>query len=411
MIRLTLLQRLKEDILGGKAAVLVLVTAVLMCGSTVLTVGELQRRQAIYEANAARQQDLAPLLRRPELLSVLIRGADAGIYGGKGVAGVNVERVPSAAYENPLLALFPVPDLGFIVQYILSLFALLMAFDVAAGPKERRTLALIFSNPVSRAGFFLGQCLGSYLTLAFAFLLGLAGSVTILSVMGAGNVTGDVLLRIAGIAVLTLIYLGIFFMAGAMISASTVSSARAFIASLLTWAVLVLVLSSSLMLLAGHLRRVPSIEAVTAEMNAARNDILGKKDAFMTEWPKANQATEAVEARYARQVAGQERAMKTAARFSPAGSYVLATAALAGTSSDAAERYLDDVRAYLSRARRFVYVERQQNPKAAEPVFFPRGETLSSALAGAAADGALLVLWLAGFGLLAFRRFSHYDLR
>jgi len=411
MIGLTLVHRIKEDILSGKATVLVLVTVVLMCASTALTIGELTRRQAIYEANAARQQDLVTLLRRPELLSVLIRGVDAEIYGGKGVAGVNVERVPSPAYENPLLALFPTPDIGFIAQYILSLFALMMAFDVAAGPKERRTLPLIFSNPVSRIGFFLGQCLGSYLTLAVAFLLGLLGSVAILLATGVGTLDGQVMMRIAAIAFVTLVYLAVFFMVGAMISASTASSSRAFIASLLTWAVLVLVVSPLLMLLAGHVRRIPSIEVVTAEMNAARNQILSKEKAFVTEWPKANQATEAIEARYAKQVAAQEALMKTASRLSPAASYTLATTALAGTSSDGAERYLDEVRAYISRLRRFVYIEQEHDRRAAQPVFFRRTESLAAALSHAAPDAALLLLWLIGFGFLALRRFLRYDLR
>ncbi len=411
MIGLTLLHRIKEDILSGKAVVLLLVTVVLMGASTALTVGELQRRQKIYEATAADQKDLAPLLRRPELLSVLIHGVDADIYKGKSVAGTKVERVPPAAYENPLLALFPTPDTGFIVQYILSLFALMMSFDVAAGPKERRTLSLIFSNPVSRTGYFLGQCIGSYLSLVVAFLLGLFGSVAILTIAGVGNLTGDTMLRITGIAVIMLLYLAVFFMVGAMISASTVSSARAFVASLLTWTVLVLVLSQLLMLLAEHARRIPSIEVVTAEMNAARNDILSKENAFMTEWPKANQATENIEERYARQVAAQERLMKVAARVSPAGSYLLATTALAATSSDNAESYMDEVRAYLSRLRRFVYTEQAQSPKAERPVFFQRSDTLAAAINRAAPDAALLVLWLGAFGFLAMRRFQRYDLR
>ncbi|HXH38542.1 MAG TPA: ABC transporter permease subunit [Thermoanaerobaculia bacterium] len=420
MIGLTLLHRIKEDILGGKAVVVVLVTLILMCASTALTLGELQRRQRMYEAEVVRQHDIAtitqdpdigPMLRRPELLSVLVHGVDAGVYKGKSVSGVKVERAPPGAYDNPLLALFPTPDLGFVVQYILSLFALMMAFDVAAGPKERRTLSLIFSNPVSRVGFFLGQCLGSYVLLALAFLLGLLGSVAILVVSGAGTLSAGVLVRIAGIAFVALLYLAVFFMVGAMISASTASSSRAFIASLLTWAVLVLVLSQSMMLLAGHLRRVPSIEVVTAEMNAARNQILGKEGAFMTEWPKANAATEAVEARYAREVAAQERLMKVATRSSPAGSFVLATAALSGTSSDDAEAYLSEIRGYLSRLRQFVYVDARHDPKAERPVYFSHRPSLGETLAHAAPDAVLLILWLGAFGFVALRRFLHYDLR
>ena len=53
-------------------------------------------------------------------------------------------------------------DNQWFVQYILSLFALMMAFDVAAGPKEQRTLSLVFSNPVSRTGF-LPSTVASYL--------------------------------------------------------------------------------------------------------------------------------------------------------------------------------------------------------------------------------------------------------
>jgi ABC-type transport system involved in multi-copper enzyme maturation permease subunit len=411
MVRLIAFHRFKEDILAGKSLVLVLVTVSLLGASTLLTLSDLQRRQEIFTANAGRETELQPLLRRPALLSVLVSGVDADVYSGKSVAGVNVEEVPPQSYENPLLALFPTPDLATIVQYILSLLALMMAFDVVAGVKERKTLALVFSNPVPRASFLLGQCLGSYLSLAVAFLLGFAASCLVLLASGMGALTGDVAVRLAGIALVSLLYLAVFFLLGAMISASTFSSSKAFLGALLTWVVLVLILPHTLMLLGSQWRRVPSSEVFSAQVNAARNDILGKPKAFMTEWPRANEAMERLEADYARQVQGQESLMQAVTRLSPAGSYVFAISALAGTSSEAAEGYLAAVRSYLSRLRHFVYVESQENPKAEKPVFFRPGEDLAGTLGRAARDAGLLALWISALAVAALWRFQRYDLR
>jgi ABC-type transport system involved in multi-copper enzyme maturation permease subunit len=411
MVRLILIQRLQEDLLNHKVLVSILVSTVLLGASMGLSVADLRTRQEIYGRNVSLQPDLAPLFRPPEVLGTLVRGAQADVYGGKSVAGVNVERVPPPSYENPLLALFPTPDLRFIVQYILSLLALMMAFDLVAGLKERKTLALIFANPVERGRFLLGQCLGSYLGLAVAFLLGFLVSAALLVTSGAGAVSGDLALRMAGIAVVSLLYLAVSFLLGALFSTLAFDSSRAFLLALLTWVALVLVLPHLLLLGGSQLRRVRPIEVVAADKNAVRNDILGKEMAFLTEWPKANEAMEAIDGGYAHEVGAQEAVMKAAARVSPAGSYALAASALAGTSIDDAENYIGSVRSYLTRLRHWVYVEQPDNPDSERPVFFRERPSPGEAVASAAADAALLAAWGAGLAFLTFRRFQRYDVR
>jgi len=411
MIRLILIQRLKEDLLNHKVLVSILVTTVLLGASMGLSTADLRNRQEVYGRNVSHQLELAPLFRPPEVLSTLVRGAQADVYGGKSVAGVNFERIPPASFEDPLLALFPTPDARFIVQYILSLLALMMAFDLVAGLKERKTLALIFANPVQRGRFLLGQCLGSYLGLAVAFLLGFLLSAALLAASGTTAMTADLAVRMAGIGLVSLLYLAVSFLLGALFSTLSFDSSRAFLLALLTWVALVLVLPHLLLLAGSQLRRVRPIEVVTADKNAVRNDILGKKMAFLTEWPKANEAMETIDGKYSHEVGAQEAAMKAAARLSPAGSYALAASALAGTSIDDAESYIESVRSYLTRLRHWVYIEQPAHPEAERPVYFRQRRSSGEAVALAAADTALLAVWVAGLALLTFRRFQCYDVR
>lgn len=411
MIAQIFLHRIQEDLLSLKTPVVIAVAVVLMVAATLVTVGDLERRQEAYGAAVSRETDLAELMRPPVLLGALVGGVDSDVYGGKSVAGIQVAEVPGPAYENPLRALFPIPDLRFVVQYVLSLLALMMGFDVVAGAKERRTLALLFSNPLSRPRYLLGQSLGSFAGLAAAFLLAFLLAVLVLATSGVGEMGGDEALRLAALAAVSLLYLAVFFLLGVAASTGSHTSARAFLAALLSWAVLVLVLPHALMLTSGHWRSIPSVEVVAAEKNAVRNDILAPEGAFATEWPRANAAMETVDRRYARQVAAQEAAMETAVRLSPAGSFVLAASSLAGTSPADAESHAASVLDYLSRVRRWVYVDRPANPEAAEPLFFARRRGAAEALAGAAPDAALLALWAASLSLFALWRFHRYDLR
>lgn len=411
MLRLILVQRLKEDLLSLKTLAVVAVTALLFAAAMALMVADFDRRQQLYDQNTRNQPDSAEMFRRPEPLSVFARGVQADVYGGKAVAGINIERAPSEAYENVLLALFPTPDIRSIVLYILSLFAMMMSFDVVTGIKERRTMALIFSNPVPRGTFLLGQCLGSLVGLVSAFVLGFLLAVTILALAGSVVLTGESGLRIAAIGGLSLLYLSVFLMLGAAVSVFSDSSPRAFIKALLVWVVLVLVAPHTLMLLSRQLAPIPSAEIVAANKNAVRNDILAPPDAFMTEWPRANAATESLDDEYAKQVAQQQRRMRDAVRISPAGSYALAVSALAGTSAEAADAYVASLRSYLSQFRRWAYVEQQQDPEAPQPVLFTAETDLGEAVSQSAPDALLLLGWLAGLGFLAFWRFRTYDVR
>jgi ABC-type Na+ efflux pump permease subunit len=69
-------------------------------------------------------------------------------------------------------------DLMFIVQVVLSLFAILFTYDSICGEREAGTLKLNFANPIPRTSYIISKIVGSWLGLSIPLiipmLLGLA---------------------------------------------------------------------------------------------------------------------------------------------------------------------------------------------------------------------------------------------
>jgi len=64
--------------------------------------------------------------------------------------------------DEPIFAVFRFMDLEFIFGIVLSLFAIIFAYDSINGEKAKGTLKLCFSNSISRASFIGGKLLGSW---------------------------------------------------------------------------------------------------------------------------------------------------------------------------------------------------------------------------------------------------------
>ena len=112
-----------------------------------------------------------------------------------------------------------------ILPFIVLIWALTGAFypavDLCAGEKERGTLALSLSNAVSRSSILLGKWIGGYISFLMAFAPALILSLIILSMLHGVELHGEEWVRIGLIALLSFMYLSVFFNLGLFISAST----------------------------------------------------------------------------------------------------------------------------------------------------------------------------------------------
>lgn len=233
-----------------------LLTIVLAAASTWIAARDYELRLERYRDRLAAHEDelrsvsvysfLQPLaVRPPEPLSVLDRGFDARL--GTDVR-IHLFAVPTEATGgsrgNELLVPLPAAevDLTTIVAVVLGLLALLLACDAVIGEREEGTLRTVLAQGVRRRTLLAGKVLGGLLTLALPLAAALLVSSAILMVtVGPESYEGRGL-RILGLVVSYLIYLGLMFLLGLLVSLGVRSSSRALSSAVLLWLVTVIVL-------------------------------------------------------------------------------------------------------------------------------------------------------------------------
>ena len=88
------------------------------------------------------------------------------------------------ASGNVFLDYFYRIDLVFIFQFVLSLLALLFAYDTIAGEREAGTLRLTMSHPIRRGSILGAKYLGAMICLILPLIISFA--IALIWMMSAG---------------------------------------------------------------------------------------------------------------------------------------------------------------------------------------------------------------------------------
>ena len=182
--------------------------------------------------------------------------------------------------NDPLPIMFPLIDLVFIVTIIMSLTALIFAYDAVSGEKEDGTLKLILANGLARPKIVLAKIAGGGLTLLVPFLLSLVISLLVIlvrpGVAWQGQDWGALVMVVLG----AVLYVMFFYGLGVFISARHHSSPASIMTSLLAWVLLVLVIPNLSPYAAAFLAPTPSriqVEREAARLGDTDRDELGRK--------------------------------------------------------------------------------------------------------------------------------------
>ncbi len=143
--------------------------------------------------------------------------------------------------DNPFLNIFNSIDITFIFEVVLSLMALIFAYDALAGERERGTLRLVLTHPVSRGHILLAKYIGAMLCLLIPLLLSLLLALVLLTTTTFFSLGTPDFLRIGGIVLASIAYLSVFYLIGLLISAMTQRASTALMLSMFIWGFLVLV--------------------------------------------------------------------------------------------------------------------------------------------------------------------------
>lgn len=182
--------------------------------------------------------------------------------------------------NDPLPVMFPLIDLVFIVTIVMSLVALIFAYDAVSGEKEDGTLKLMLANGTARPKVILAKIAGGGLTLLVPFLLSLVIGLLVILVHPGVDWKGADWLALALITMGTALYVMFFYGLGVFISARHHSSSASIMTSLLVWVLLVLVIPSLSPYIASFLSPTPSriqVDREVGRIGDTERDDLGQK--------------------------------------------------------------------------------------------------------------------------------------
>lgn len=279
-----------DNLMTFRFAAAVFIMLLLVVANTFVLITDYERRLASHNdaVNMHQRQlqeeitysagiDILSIDRPPNPLSIFNVGFDKRLGNEVEVSHGSVPSLWDAdmhGSSNPFMDMFASMDIVFIFEVILSLLALLFAYDALAGEYEHGTLRLVLTHPARRGHILLAKYLSAMLCLLVPLLISLLLAVILLTTSASISLNSDDFLRIGGIILTSLAYLSVFYLIGLLISAVTRRTSTALMLSMFIWGFLVLVYPNVILTV------IPRPEAPDALRTSAYNQIESIWDTF-----------------------------------------------------------------------------------------------------------------------------------
>ena len=258
----TLIRReLLDNLMTFRFAAAVLTMLLLVVANTFVLIRDYERRLEAYNTVLKTQhrqsQELKTysggrlhVARPPNPLSIFNVGLDKRLGNEIWISHGFVPTLwDTGTYKltNPLLNLFTSIDIVFIFEVVLSLIALIFAYDAIAGERERGTLRLVLTHPVRRGQILLAKYISAMLCLLVPLLMSLLLAVILLTTSTFISLSMGDFLRIGGIILSSIVYLSVFYLIGMLISAVTRRTGTALMLAMFVWGFWVLVYPNAIL--------------------------------------------------------------------------------------------------------------------------------------------------------------------
>ena len=391
--------------------------------------------------------------RPPQNFQVLFFGMEKTLDRTASISGDFMPGFEGDLNTNPMVLMFPVADLLFVVGVVLSLLAFFISYDAVSGERESGTLKLLMSYSVPRDTVILAKWVGGYMSLALPFLVALMISALIISLSADIPFTGDDWEAFALSGVVSLMLIGVMFSIGLLVSVRASHSSTAILSLLALWVLLALVLPNAGPYIAEIVAPVPDVgevERSIAEKTKGLNDqyraqwrgrgrrsMRNMSDAERQDFRKKmmvardelqagiNKATEEIISDFERQLRWQVDIARNLSRLSPVAAYVYANTDIGETGVRHEQQLANGLRRYQREFARYVEEKTAASGggggfwggSADEdysiddmPVFTSRQESLEGRLAARTTDVLLLGVFAILFFMIAFVSFLRTDI-
>ncbi len=279
MLSLLIQKELKHILLSPKFFATFLVCSILILISIFIGINEYKNSVRQYETNQQiAQQDLAQASnwmslrniahRAPTPMQIFVSGLHFDIGRLSSISTRNDVKLTRSPYsDETLYAVFRFIDFAFIVQVILSLFAILFTYDAINGERENGTLKLAFANSVSRVQYLIAKFAGTWMGLIIPLLIPILLGLLLILALGV-PVSGSEWQSIIGLIGLSILYITFFIGIGLLVSSITKKSSLSFLLLLVIWIGGVLILPRIGVMTAGQIAPIESVAQLEAKQDA-----------------------------------------------------------------------------------------------------------------------------------------------
>ena len=222
--------------------------------------------------------EVSKLFLEPTPLSVFAKGLEESLPSYLGMTRNGVKQGSMSLGEAPLSSALGNLDFLFVVSTVFSLLALLFTFDAVAGEREAGTLRITLSNALPRDLFLWSKLIGGYIVFVVPFLVAFLLGLLLLVSQGFPLGESDIFLRVFSLTLVSLLYIGVFFAIGTVISTYLDNSKTALIVAFTVWVLAVLITPRAGFLTAKLITPTRAIQSVYMEKTAIRNNLSAEKE-------------------------------------------------------------------------------------------------------------------------------------
>ena len=201
--------------------------------------------------------------KRPELLGIFCRGVEPA---RPLTIRVTANRDPKTEdqYErgNVLGELYQSIDMISFLAVVMSLFALIFSYDLVSGEKDRGTLRVALSFPVSRDAVLIGKWVGAYAAMSIPFVLMSLCCLATVAFSSEVDLPGEEVYAFGVLVLAGLLYIACFHSLGLMISAMTSKALTSITISLTIWMFTTIALPNLSPYIAQAIEPLPLVQAV-----------------------------------------------------------------------------------------------------------------------------------------------------
>ncbi len=221
--------------------------------------------------------------RPPNVLSVFSEGLEKQLNQSEQIElGGIPEIITASGIGNPFLSAFPTLDVMLVLKVVMSILAVLVAYDTISGEREQGTLKLILSGTIARNQVLLGKLLAGLVTLIIpvtsAFIVGLL----ILQFFPMVSLAGADWTRVVLMYLASLIFISAMYNIGLLFSCLMRKSSISLVFGLFVWVILVVVIPNASVYFASYFRSSEAREKKDVQVKA----LMEERDSKINELTK-----------------------------------------------------------------------------------------------------------------------------